>query len=85
MNYEADQQRPQISDLNFDKFPYTSYVCLLEEKIQNRGMYLFLWKRCNGSKKWRWLIQWMITNLHHQYEVFRCRILMPLMRGLLQR
>ena len=40
-NYGADQQRLQISDLHFDKFTNTSYVCLLEDKIQDRGMYLF--------------------------------------------
>ena len=40
-NYEADQQRLQISDLHFDKFPHTSKIRLLEDKIQNRGMYLF--------------------------------------------
>ena len=37
----ADQQRLQISDLHFDKFPHTSNVCLLEDKIQDGGMYLF--------------------------------------------
>ena len=40
-NYGADQKRLQISDLHFDKFPYTSDVCLLEDKVQDRGMYLF--------------------------------------------
>ena len=40
-NYGAGQQRLQISDLHFDKFPYTSNFCLLEDKIQDRGMYLF--------------------------------------------
>ena len=39
--YGADQQRMQISDLHFDKFPYTSNLCLLEDKVQDRGMYLF--------------------------------------------
>ena len=34
-NYGADQQRLQISDLHFDKIPYTSHVCLLEDKIQD--------------------------------------------------
>ena len=34
-NYDADQQRLQISDLHFDKFPYTSHVCLLKDKIQD--------------------------------------------------
>ena len=33
-NYGADQQRLQISDTHFDKFPYTSTFCLLEDKIQ---------------------------------------------------
>ena len=50
-NYGADQQRLQISDLHFDKFR------LLEDEIQDRGMYLFAisyGKRCNGSKKWSW-------------------------------
>ena len=28
-------------DLHFDKIPYTSNVCLLEDKVQDRGMYLF--------------------------------------------
>ena len=41
-NYGADQQRLQISDLHFDKFPtYTSNFCLLEDKVQDGGMYLF--------------------------------------------
>ena len=41
-NYGADQQRLQISDLHFDKLvPYTSNLCLLEDKVQDRGMYLF--------------------------------------------
>ena len=35
-NYGADQQRLQISDLHFD-IPYTSHVCLVEDKIQDRG------------------------------------------------
>ena len=54
--------RLQILDLHFDKIPFTSNVCLLEDKVQDRGMYLFtifLRKQCNGSKKC-WLIQWMI-------------------------
>ena len=34
-NYGAEKQRLQISDLHFDKFPNTSHVCLLEDKIQD--------------------------------------------------
>ena len=46
-DYGADQQRLKISELHFDKFPTpTTFAC---------------WKmRCCGSKKWRWLNQWMI-------------------------
>ena len=33
--------KPQISDLHFDKFPTPATFCLLEDKIQDRGMYLF--------------------------------------------
>ena len=40
-NYGADQQRLQISDLHFDKFPTPATFCLLEDKIQDRGLYLF--------------------------------------------
>ena len=60
-NYGADQQRLQISDLHFDKFPTPATFGLLEDKVQDRGMYLFtifLRKQCNEPKKWSWLIQW---------------------------
>ena len=33
-NYGADQQRLQISDLDFDKFPHASNIRLLEDKVQ---------------------------------------------------
>ena len=39
-NYWVDQQRLQISDLHFDKFS-TPATCLLEDKVQDRGLYLF--------------------------------------------
>ena len=57
-NYGADQQRLQISDLHFDKFPTTATFAQGSRKryvlVRN-----FLRKRCNGSRKWSWLIQWM--------------------------
>ena len=86
-NYGADQQRLQISDLHFDKFPApAAFACW---KKDSRSRYVLvhnsLRKRCFGSKKWKWLIQWMIKNLRRQYEVFQCRILKYSMRGLLQR
>ena len=40
-NFWADQQRVQIKNLHVDKFTHTSNACLLEDKIQDRGMYLF--------------------------------------------
>ena len=40
-NYGADQQRLQISDPHFDKFLHASNIRLLEDKIQDWGMYLF--------------------------------------------
>ena len=40
-NYGADQQRLQISDLHFDKFPTPATFFVLEDKIQDRGLYLF--------------------------------------------
>ena len=57
-NYGADQQRLQISDLHFDKFPTpTTFACW---KIRYVLVYNFLLKLGCGSKKWSWLIQWMI-------------------------
>ena len=60
-NYGADQQRLQISDLHFDKFPTpATFACW---KIGSRPRFVlvhnFLRKLCNGSRKWSWLIQWM--------------------------
>ena len=40
-NYGADRQRLQISDLHFDKFPTPATFFLLEDKVQDRGLYLF--------------------------------------------
>ena len=37
-NYGADQQRLQISDLHFDKFPTPSTFACWKIKIQDRGM-----------------------------------------------
>ena len=39
-NYGTDQQRLQISDPHFDKVHHASNIRLLEEKVQDRGMYL---------------------------------------------
>ena len=52
-NYGADQQRLQISDLHFDKFPTPATFACWKIRFKTEG------KRCNGSRKWSWLIQWM--------------------------
>ena len=84
--YGADQQRLQISDLHFDKFPSpATFACRkIRFKTEVCIFHNVLRKLCNGSKKWRWLIQWMIKNLRHQQEVFQCQILKYSMRRLLQ-
>ena len=40
-NYGADQRRLQISDRHFDNFLTPATFACLEDKIQDRGMYLF--------------------------------------------
>ena len=60
-NYMVGQQRPQISELQFDKFPNPTLVLGVENSIQNPSRYLVLiFHRmpCCGSKKWRWLFLW---------------------------
>ena len=61
-NCGADQQRLQISDLHFDKFPTTATFARWKIRFKTEVVlvHCFLRKQCNGSKKWRWLIQWMI-------------------------
>ena len=61
-NYGADQQRLQISDLHFDKFPTPATFACWKIRFKPRYVFVynFLRKRCNGSRKWSWLIQWMI-------------------------
>ena len=61
-NFGADQQRLQISDLHFDKFPTPATLACwkIRFKTEVALVHNFLRKLCNGSNKWRWLIQWMI-------------------------
>ena len=40
-NYMVDHQRLQISDLHFDKFPYTFHALMWEDEIQDRSFCLF--------------------------------------------
>ena len=61
-NYGADQQRLQISDLHFDKFstPATLACWKIRFRLRYVLVHNFLRKLCNGSKRWRWLNQWII-------------------------
>ena len=61
-DYGADQQRLQISDLHFYKFPNpATFACWKKDsKLRYVLVHNFLRKLCFGSKKWRWLNQWMI-------------------------
>ena len=61
-NYGADQQRLQISDLHFDKFttPATFACWKIRSRLRHVLVHNFPRKLCCGSKKWSWLIQWMI-------------------------
>ena len=58
-NFGTDQQRLQISDLHFDKFPDpATFACWKIRFKTEVCMYLLtisLRKLCCGSKKWRWL------------------------------
>ena len=60
-DHGADQQRLQISVPHYDKFP--DQQRLLDGRQDSRLRYVlvhnFLRNLCYGSKKWRWLIQWM--------------------------
>ena len=61
MNYGPDQQRLQISDLQFDKIPTPATLTGRQDsRLRYLRVHNFLRKLCIGSKKWRWLIQWMI-------------------------
>ena len=79
-NYGADQQRLQISDLHFDKFPTpATFACW---KIR------FKTEVCICSQFPTEAMQWIkeveLVDLRHLLVVFQCQILQYLMRGLLQ-
>ena len=58
-NYGADQQRLQISDLHFDKFPTpATFACWkIRFKTEVCTCSQFPTEASNGSRKWSWLIQ----------------------------
>ena len=60
-NSQAVQQRRQISELQFDKFPTHSSVSCWKIRFKNQVTTCsdFHSEAMLGSKKWRWSIQWM--------------------------
>ena len=62
-NYEADQQRLQISDLHFDKFPTPATLACRKIRFKTEvcSCSQFPTEAVHWIKEvWRWLIQWMI-------------------------
>ena len=61
-NYGADQQRLQISDLHFDKFPtIATFVCWrIRFKTEVCTCSQFLTEAMHGIKEVEMVIQWMI-------------------------
>ena len=86
-NYGADQQTTADFGSSFWQIPYSSYVFVLEDKIQDRGLYLFTISYGSNAVDQRSGVGWFSgTNwdLRHLFAVFQCLILKYLMRGLLQ-
>ena len=82
-NYGADQQRLQISDPHFDKFTTPATFACWKKRFKTE-VCTCSQLLCCGSKKWSWLIQWMISNLPALSQENKCRILKYSMRRLLQ-
>ena len=62
-NYVVGQQRQQMSELQFDRFPNPSSSLVWKTRFKTQvssGSDFSVWMLCCGSKKWRWLILWMI-------------------------
>ena len=62
-NYGADQQRLQILDPHFGKFPTPATFACWKIRFKSEDctcVHNFLRKLCCGSKKWSLFIQWMI-------------------------
>ena len=63
---------------SFWQVPYASNLCLLEDKVQDRGMYLFTIPYGSFAMDQRsgdgWFSGWFKI-FCHQYEVFQCLIL----------
>ena len=78
-NPMVGQQRQQISELQFDKFPTPSSFLYWKIRFKNQATTCsdFHRKQCYGSKKWRWSIQWVNKNHHDQllermFQILRC-------------
>ena len=61
-----------------------SLVGRYDSRLRCAPVHNFQRKLCCGPKKWRWLNQWMISNLRVLSKEFECQILKYSMRRLLQ-
>ena len=64
-NYMVGQQRQQISELQFDKFPspQSFLVCKFDSKHKSLLVLIIHRMLCCGSTKWRWLILGLVKIL----------------------
>ena len=62
-NSVVGQQRQQISELQFDKFPNPQSFLVWKIRFENLPALIFGRKQCYGSMKWRWLTHWKNWNL----------------------
>ena len=63
-NHGADRQRLQISGHHFDKFPTPATFACWKIRFKTEVCSCSQFRKlCCGSKKWRWLNQWIISNL----------------------
>ena len=65
-NYVVGQQWQQISELQFDKFPYPQPFMTWKTRFKTQGpsgVLIFHRMLCCGSKKGRWLILWIYAKI----------------------
>ena len=59
-NFMVGQQRQQISELQFDKFPFPQSFLVWKIPFKHKSLLGLIFHRmlCRWSKKWRWAIHW---------------------------
>ena len=80
------QQRQQIPELQFGKFPTPSSILCWKIRFRNRvtlSFVIFPWKGCCGSQRWRWSTQWRNRSPRDELRARISRILICWTRRLL--